>query len=746
MQKKQAKVFAGLLSMSLAVSLMTPLQGVSGQAARRKIALSKKSVTMTVGQKKTIRIKNAKGKRIKWSIKKKSIASYKKSGKYAVKLTAKKKGTTTLTCKVKNGKWKSYRCKVKVKKATLVRTPVATNDVVKTTEKPSPTAVVTTPSVPTQTPTDGQDKPQEPEKTPTVKPTATPTAKPTATPTVTPTAKPTATPTAKPTATPTATPAGEFAEKTYLSTGFEDGTDGFTGRGAAKVAVASGGRSGNCLSVTGRTSTWNGAELNVTDSIVKGATYSISVWVKQTTSSDQTIKLSANLTVSGQDSYPAIKEETTLKSGVWTKIEGTYEVPESFSKLTFYVEGPSGNFDFLVDDLTITQTTAGKEPFNPEGLTSIKDTYSGIFERMGNVVSYNTSWNNGYQMQNDDTMKFVKHHFNSYTLENELKPAQILSDWSGTISVSEAKKLGYVIPDGYTESTVGKLNFDSVDKILEIANQYGLQMRGHVMQWHQQTSTRFFKEGYSSSGANVSKEVMDKRLEFYIRSVMKHVMDKEKSLTGKAGSLVYCWDITNEYTHRTNDPAATSWMDVYGDMGLKPTYVKKAYEVAYDELKQYGLQKDITLFYNDYNEYDVADEIVELINYINEGEEAKICGGIGMQSHITVNYPSLEKYGTAVDKFLATGLQVQVTELDIGIEDGQTEEDLANHYSDIMKLLISKQENRDKSVNARGITGVTVWGLYDAISWRKPTSCLLFGESLEDPKPAFYSFLEAATK
>ena len=722
MQKKQAKVFAGLLSMSLAVSLMTPLQGVSGQAARRKIALSKKSVTMTVGQKKTIRIKNAKGKRIKWSIKKKSIASYKKSGKYAVKLTAKKKGTTTLTCKVKNGKWKSYRCKVKVKKATLVRTPVATNDVVKTTEKPSSTAVVTMPSVPTQTPTDGQDKPQEPEKTPT------------------------ATPTAKPTATPTATPAGEFAEKTYLSTGFEDGTDGFTGRGAAKVAVASGGRSGNCLSVTGRTSTWNGAELNVTDSIVKGATYSISVWVKQTTGSDQKVKLSANLTVSGQSSYPAIKDETTLKSGVWTKIEGTYEVPESFSKLTFYVEGPSGNFDFLVDDLTITQTTAGKEPFNPEGLTSIKDTYSGIFERVGNVLSYNTSWNNGYQMQSDDTMKFVKHHFNSYTLENELKPEQVLSNWSGTISVSKAKNLGYVIPDGYTESTVAKLNFDSVDKILEIANNYGIQMRGHVMQWHQQTSPRFFHEGYDANNDIVTKAVMDKRIEFYIRTVMKHVMDKEKSLTGKAGSLVYCWDITNEYTHRTNQPSDTTWVDVYGDMGLKPTYVKKAYEVAYDELKQYGLQKDITLFYNDYNEYDVADEIVELINYINEGEEAKICGGIGMQSHITVNYPSLEKYGTAVDKFLATGLQVQVTELDIGIEDGQTEEDLANHYSDIMKLLISKQKNRDKTVNARGITGVTVWGLYDAISWRKPTSCLLFGESLEDPKPAFYSFLEAATK
>ena len=765
MQKKQAKVFAGLLSMSLAVSLMTPLQGVSGQAARRKIALSKKSVTMTVGQKKTIRIKNAKGKRIKWSIKKKSIASYKKSGKYAVKLTAKKKGTTTLTCKVKNGKWKSYRCKVKVKKATLVRTPVATNGVVTPTATPTVTPTATPTVTPTATPTVKPTatptvKPTatptvKPTATPTVKPTATPTVKPTATPTVTPTATPTVTPTATPTvkptatpaATPTATPAGEFAEKTYLSTGFEDGTDGFTGRGAAKVAVVSGGRSGNCLSVTGRTDKWNGAELDVTKSIVKEATYTFSVWVKQTTGSAQTIKLSANLSVSGQqDSYPAIKDETTVPSGSWVEIKGTYTVPSAFSKLTFYVEGPSGTFDFLVDDVTIIQTTEGKGPFNPEGFSSIKEAYKGVFERMGNVLSYNTSWNDGYQMQSDETMKFVKHHYNSYTLENELKPAQILSDWSGTISVSEAKKLGYVIPDGYTESTVGKLNFDSVDKILEIANQYGLQMRGHVMQWHQQTSTRFFKEGYSSNGANVSKEVMDKRLEFYIRSVMKHVMDKEKSLTGKAGSLVYCWDITNEYTHRTNDPAATSWMDVYGNMGLKPTYVKKAYEIAYDELKQYGLQKDVTLFYNDYNEYDVADEIVKLINYINEGEEAKICGGIGMQSHITVNYPSLEKYGTAVDKFLATGLQVQVTELDIGIEDGQTEEDLANHYSDIMKLLISKQENRDKSVNARGITGVTVWGLYDTISWRKPTSCLLFGSGLDDPKAAFYSFIDAASK
>ena len=114
-----------------------------------------------------------------------------------------------------------------------------------------------------------------------------------------------------------------------------------------------------------------------------------------------------------------------------------------------------------------------------------------------------------------------------------------------------------------------------------------------------------------------------------------------------------------------------------------------------------------------------------------------------MQSHISTDYPSVEKYGAAVDKFLATGLEVQATELDIGIETGKTEEDQAQHYKDILTLLVNKHQNRDTSVNAKGITGVTIWGLYDSLSWRRDTP-LLFGSGLDDPKPAFYSVLEVA--
>jgi endo-1,4-beta-xylanase len=346
-------------------------------------------------------------------------------------------------------------------------------------------------------------------------------------------------------------------------------------------------------------------------------------------------------------------------------------------------------------------------------------------------------------MQQADTMEFAQKQFNSFTLENELKPSMLFSDYSKTVTVEEAKKLGYEIPEDYTESTVAQLDFSTLDKILEIAHQYGLRMRGHTMMWHQQTATKFFKTDYDASGSVVSTDVMNARIKFYIRTVMKHVMEKERELTGEAGSIVYCWDVTNEYIHRTNVPTNPSWTDVYGDMGLQPSYVKLAYEQAYGILKEYGVQDDVTLFYNDYNEYDCTDDIITLVNYINEGEETKICGGIGMQSHITTSEPTLEKYSLAVDKFLATGLQVQVTELDIGLADGATEADQAKCYGDIMSLLVNKQINRDTSVNAKGITGVTVWGLYDSISWRKADKPLLFGTGIDDPKAAFYAVIEA---
>lgn len=378
---------------------------------------------------------------------------------------------------------------------------------------------------------------------------------------------------------------------------------------------------------------------------------------------------------------------------------------------------------------------------------SILESYKDTFGYMGSCLNYKAFG----QLQDEKTLQFVKNHFNSFTLENEMKPEAILGDEITGITKEEAASLGYVVPETYTEDVVPKLDFDTIDNALKAAKDNGLKVRAHTLVWHSQTPQWFFAAGYDGR-KSTTKEIMDARLEFYIRSVMKHVMDKEKELTGEAGSIVYTWDVVNEYLNRGNSP----WDRVYGNGGMEPSYVKKAFQVAYSMVKEYGVQDKVALVNNDFDTYFRPDEIVALVNFINEGEEAKICNAIGMQSHVDITRPTLEEYGTALDKFLATGLEVQITELDVTInfdhegktwqykDKGETDEQQAAFVSDFMKLVVKKQRERDKTVNPKGITGVTIWGLYDTISWRSACSPLLFKGSIYEAKPSYQAFLDAA--
>lgn len=388
--------------------------------------------------------------------------------------------------------------------------------------------------------------------------------------------------------------------------------------------------------------------------------------------------------------------------------------------------------------------------------TSLKGAYKDIVPYMGSALNYGSSANPG-ELQKSSTMKFVKQHFNSFTLENEMKPDSILGSSVTAISVDKAKSMGYYIPAGYTESTVPQLDFSRIDKVLEVAKNNGLKMRAHTLVWHSQTPSWFFTKDYDGSKV-VTAATMDARLEFYIHNVMSHIMDKEKALTGSAGNIVYAWDVVNEYLHRPSFAFFKTWTSVYGDMGASPSYVKKAFEIAYDMLKKYDAQDKVTLFYNDYNTYFGVEDTLNLVNFINKDEPAKICGGIGMQSHVDVKVPTVSQYGSALEKFLAAGYEIQITELDFTInfdtegasasyayrDENETNADQAKFVKNLMQTIITKQKNRNKTVNPKGITSITLWGLCDATSWRSQCAPLLFDTGIYDPKPSYYSFLEAA--
>lgn len=357
------------------------------------------------------------------------------------------------------------------------------------------------------------------------------------------------------------------------------------------------------------------------------------------------------------------------------------------------------------------KTEAAEVPSN----ATLLNTYGSLFGHVGTCV-------NPSQLSNSSTLNFVKSQYNSVTMENEMKPDAVLR--ASTMSVSQAKALGYYIPDNYKESTVPTLNFSTIDSVMKTCYQNGLKLRAHTLVWHSQTPDWYFRTGYSSGGSYVSQSVMNARLEFYVKSVMNHVC------SSSYGSVVYAWDVANEYVHASN----SGWQKIYGNVsttGTTPSFVKKAFQYAYDCLSYYKLTDSVSLFYNDYNTYIDADKIISMINWINS--DKKICSGIGMQSHLSSTYPSASYYKTALDKFVKQGYEIQITELDAK---GSSDADQADYYYNIMSAVLSAKKAGGK------ITGVTWWGLYDSVSWRTGDNPLLFS-SLNTPKQSYKSVLQA---
>ena len=224
--KKIKKGFALLLVFVMAVSVIPQ----SVFAANKKVKLSKKAVTVAVGESVKIQLKNNK-KKVKWSITsgKKNVTLSKKK-KTGVIIKGKKAGKTKVQAKI--GK-KKYVCKVTVKKAATADNENPNNG--KTTAEPTqvpsqaptvsqqPVPPVITPGVTPSEPTASSPQTPSPsvEPTPTasqqpVPPVATQTANPSETllPSVEPTAEPTSDPsqTTEPTIKPENHYQGLYAE------------------------------------------------------------------------------------------------------------------------------------------------------------------------------------------------------------------------------------------------------------------------------------------------------------------------------------------------------------------------------------------------------------------------------------------------------------------------------------------------------------------------------------------------------
>ena len=361
---------------------------------------------------------------------------------------------------------------------------------------------------------------------------------------------------------------------------------------------------------------------------------------------------------------------------------------------------------------------------------NLLNTYGSYFGYTGTCINDREDVNNAASLEK------IKMDYNSITLENEMKPDALLGGsgggwWGGggsatLISRDEALQKGYYLPDNYSDSQVPQINFDTVDKALKFCYENGIGMRGHTLVWHSQTPGWFFREDYNGNNAFVSQDVMNTRMEFYIKSVMYHVYNNQY------GSCVYAWDVVNEHFHATD---GSGWISIYKKDADDPNhthaiYIKNAFKYAYEALEHFKLQYSVSLFYNDYSTYDVKDQIVELIKYVNA--DGRICSGVGMQSHIKSTYPTVEKYIDTMKAFAELG-EVQITEMDIG---HNGEEDQANYVYNLFKEILTLKKN------GANITALVFWGFNDGRNWRFGENALLRDRN-HTPKKSYEKALQA---
>ncbi len=487
------------------------------------------------------------------------------------------------------------------------------------------------------------------------------------------------------------------------------------------------------LSVSDRIATWVGAELSLEPfALQNGTDYQIQAAVMQNSESIETFRLVLEYTDgAGEQQFIPIADKKCRK-GEWNTVGGLFTFPESSTAkdVRIFVETEDTCCDYYLDSVTLAEKDAAVNidlsAANPAPKPAAEPKLVQYPERDGSVP-YRAHQNKDYsfmsggegfkdifgpyfrigatvgtiELQDEETRAFYLKHFNSITCENELKPEAILK------SV------------GNDDVTV---DLSNADTILRFAEENGIGLRGHNFIWYSQTPAKMFAG---------TPEESDARIESMIRQTFDQLKTNYPELK------LYAYDVCNEVFKmeggglRIGGENAlfsdkSGWADVYGNDNH--SFIINAFKWA----RKYA-PVDCKLYLSDFNEYMPAkcEDICDLAKAIMA--EGDYIDGIGMQSHLDTDYPDPLLYESALKKFAALGLDVQITELEI--KNSHSDPDVQRAmWSDIFRIAMNYADN---------ISSVTMFEPLGS-KWRwtlRPYQNSLFKANME-PVPAYYDILD----
>ena len=257
----------------------------------------------------------------------------------------------------------------------------------------------------------------------------------------------------------------------------------------------------------------------------------------------------------------------------------------------------------------------------------------------------------------------------------------------------------------------GVFNFKDGDRLCDLAEKNGQVVTGHCLIWHSQAPRWFFTD---KDGKTVSREVLVQRMKDHIYKVVRHYKGRVKG-----------WDVVNEAIEGNGDFRKSRFYKIIG-----PDFIRLAFQFAHEA------DPEAELYYNDYgmDSPGKREGVVRLIKDL-KAHGCRI-DAVGMQSHVGFNTP-LDEYEKSMDTFIAAGVKVMVTELDLSVlpwpkgnygaavETNFECQKKIDPYKDGLPKAKAKEAD-DFYIklfdiylrHSKDLTRVTFWGVTDGDSWK----------------------------
>jgi endo-1,4-beta-xylanase len=270
-------------------------------------------------------------------------------------------------------------------------------------------------------------------------------------------------------------------------------------------------------------------------------------------------------------------------------------------------------------------------------------------------------------------------------------------------------------------------NFARADRIVDAALDKGARVRGHALVWG-----KFPGSGFPMDLVEILNQASNQKVE------LQKILEEHISIVaGRYVGRISAWDVVNEpfelFRNRVDKNV------FYQVMGLD--YIPMSFALARQACPA------TKLFLNEnLNRYadNRAEALLKLVR--NLKEKNMPFDGVGLQSHICVELPSMKELGNYLRQLADLGLEIEITEMDASLSLFRRAKDPYKAQGDFFKAFT------ETCLECSACKSITFWGINDKNNWMdhhlpplipfKPNNPLLYDDEMH-PKPAHSGVLSA---